>query len=235
MTGYSRSGRRSVMKTDRVELSTWDEARDWCDQHGVLKPSYVEKINSRAYPQHAFSMGQLCSKYWMMEWLNTLQLQSPHTVAILGSWIGAFVPHLHDKYTISRIYGIDCDAHSVELSEQFNQQYVQQGWSYKGVVADVDQLQCAHMQFETGGELIEVTPNWIINTSAEHMSNQWFHSVRSDQLVCMQTNSNSELEGHCNTVNSISELQQQYPMSKTLMVGEMHMPTYTRYMQIGYK
>lgn len=235
MTGYSRGGRRTLMKTDKVELSTWQHAREWCDHHGVIKPSYAELINSRAYPPHAFSMGQLCSKFWMLEWLDALNVRSPHTVAILGSWIGSFVSHLHDRYRITRTYGIDCDAHSVELSEQFNQQLVQQNWSYKGVVADVNQLDCAHMQFETGGELIEVTPNWIINTSAEHMSTDWFHTVRSDQLIIMQTNSNPELEGHINTVHSVQQLTAQFPMSKPLMVGEMCMPTYTRYMQIGYR
>ena len=33
---------------------------------------------------------------------------------------------------------------------------MQDGWKYKGVVHDVDLLDCDNMQFETGGELINV-------------------------------------------------------------------------------
>ena len=217
-----------------VQFEDWHEVAEWCDDLLSVPPSYVDKVNSRLYPKDAFTLGQVSSKAWMISQLSVMDLPKPQVIAILGCWIGSAVPYL-TQFCSERIYGIDQDAHSVELSEQFNQQLVQQDWSYKGVVADVNQLDCAHMQFETGGELIEVTPNWIINTSAEHMSTDWFHTVRSDQLIIMQTNSNPELEGHINTVHSVQQLTSRFPMSKPLMVGEMCMPTYTRYMQIGYR
>ena len=52
---------------------------------------------------------------------------------------------------------------------------------------------------KTGGELITVkTPDWIINTSCEHMSTLWYDSVDSGQLIIMQTNNLEEFDGHIN-------------------------------------
>jgi len=51
----------------------------------------------------------------------------------------------------------------------------------------------------------------------------------------MQTNNSSEFDGHVNTCASVEAMQEQYPLSTTVYVGEMHTPAYTRLMQIGYK
>ena len=91
------------------------------------------------------------------------------------------------------------------------------------------------MEFQTGGELINVKPDWIINTSCEHMSTLWYDSVDNDQLIIMQTNNSEEFEGHVNTCKDVKEMQEKYPLSKTLYVGELVTPAYTRFMQIGYK
>ena len=70
---------------------------------------------------------------------------------------------------------------------------LQDSWKYKGVVHDVDLLDCSEMEFQTSGELINVKPDWIINTSCEHMSTLWYDSVDSDQLIIMQTNNSEDL------------------------------------------
>ena len=91
------------------------------------------------------------------------------------------------------------------------------------------------MEFQTSGELINVKPNWIINTSCEHMSTLWYDSVDRDQLIIMQTNDSEEFEGHINICKSVDDMMNKYPLSNTLYVGELITPAYTRYMQIGYK
>ena len=78
-------------------------------------------------------------------------------------------------------------------------------------------------------------PNWIINTSCEHMSTLWYDSVDKDQLIIMQTNNSDEFDGHINPCYTQSEMQEKYPLSKTLYVGALETPAYTRFMQIGYK
>ena len=224
---------------EKIKLNNWKEVTEYID-NGFWQPtpSYFEHIvqHNTYYPNHAFSKGQLASKSWLLKELHHTYPKIPNlTVAILGSWIGALVEPLHKSISIERIYGIDTDAEAIEKSEKLNRQFVQDSWKYKGVVHDVDLLDCSEMEFQTSGELINVKPDWIINTSCEHMSTLWYDSVDSDQLIIMQTNNSEEFEGHINTCESVEEMQLKYPLSETRYVGELITPAYTRFMQIGYK
>lgn len=221
-----------------ISLKSWKEVTEYID-NGFWQPtpSYFEHIvqHNNYYPNHAFSKGQLASKSWLLEHLYYNTEKNYQTVAILGSWIGALVEPLHKHFPLERIYGIDSDADAIEKSEKLNQKFVQNDWKYKGVVHDVDMLDCDNMNFETGGELITVKPDWIINTSCEHMSTLWFDSVDKDQLIVMQTNNSDKFDGHINPCYTQKEMQAKYPLSETLYVGALETPAYTRYMQIGYK
>ena len=224
---------------ESIVLNTWKEVTEYID-NGFWQPtpSYFEHIvqHNTYYPNHAFSKGQLASKSWLLKELHHTYPKIPNlTVAILGSWIGALVEPLHKTFNISRLYGIDTDAEAIEKSEKLNRQFVQDEWKYKGVVHDVDLLDCGEMEFQTGGELIQCKPNWIINTSCEHMSTLWYDSVDSDQLIIMQTNNSEEFDGHINPCYTLEDMQAKYPLSNQLYMGEMITPAYTRYMQIGYK
>ena len=227
--------------SDIIKLSSWKEVTEYID-NGFWQPtpSYFEHIvqHNSYYPNHAFSKGQLASKSWLLEKLHKINWRhQPNSdiVVILGSWIGAMVEPLHKTFNIERIYGIDTDAIAIEKSEKLNQKFVQDKWKYKGVVHNVDLLECDNMQFETSGELINCKPNWIINTSCEHMSTLWYDTVDNDQLIIMQTNNSEEFDGHINPCYTLDEMQEKYPLSKTLFVGALETPAYTRYMQIGYK
>ena len=224
---------------ETIKLNNWKEVTEYIDK-GFWQPtpSYFEHIvqHTSYYPAHAFSKGQLASKSWLLGELNHTYPKVPKpTIAILGSWIGALVEPLHKYIPIERIYGIDSDAEAIEKSEKLNQPFVQDSWKYKGVVADVDMLDCSNMEFETGGELIAVKPDWIINTSCEHMSTLWYDSVDSDQLIIMQTNNSEEFDGHINPCYTAEDMQEKYPLSKLHYIGALITPAYTRFMQIGYK
>lgn len=225
------------LKTD-ISLDSWQAVSDFTDSLLHVPAWLFETIaqHGAVYPKHAFSKGQLSSKAWMLDQLNQhAPSKSINTVAVLGCWIGTLIPFLHSQFSIQRVYGFDLDPHSIDLSEQLNQRYVQDSWRYKGVVADVSQLCSCDMQFETANELINVTPDWLINTSCEHMNTDWFHTADSSQLIIMQTNNSADYEGHINICNSIEEMQQKYPLQQCLFKGSLKTPAYTRFMQIGYK
>ena len=226
---------------ETIKLKSWKEVTEYID-NGFWQPtpSYFEHIvqHNSYYPNHAFSKGQLASKSWLLEKLHKINWRhQPNSdiVVILGSWIGAMVEPLHKTFDIERIYGIDTDATAIEKSEKLNQKFVQDKWKYKGVVHNVDLLECDNMQFETSGELINCKPNWIINTSCEHMSTLWYDTVDNDQLIIMQTNNSEEFDGHINPCYTLDEMQEKYPLSNTLYFGALETPAYTRFMQIGYK
>ena len=83
--------------------------------------------------------------------------------------------------------------------------------------------------------VLENKPDWIINTSCEHMSTLWFDAVDNDQLVIMQTNNSEEFDGHINPCYNVKEMQEKYPLTNIVYIGELVTPAYTRYMQIVYK
>lgn len=221
------------MKT--IDLQSWEELRDWLDKNLQVPASYLTEANDRKYPEDAFSLGQVASKAWLLKELYPIATHPIKDWIIIGCWVGAIVPLLHQRFIINRIYGIDLDEFAINLSEQFNQKYVQDGWKYKGVVMDIEYQGTDWLQFETGGELIQTKPGVIINTSCEHMSTKWFDTAENDQLIIMQTNNSRDYDGHINICTSVTEMQSRYPLSETMFVGEFKMPHYTRYMQIGKK
>ncbi len=224
-----------------IRFREWNAVSDYLD-NGFWQPtpSWVEHViqNQSSYPIDAFTKGQLASKSWLLEQLIKVlpvRVQRPPVVCLFGCWIGTIVEPLHKILTLERIYGLDIDAEAVELSEKLNNKYVEDSWKYKGVVADVSKLSTSNMEFETGGELITVKPDWVINTSCEHMNNNWFDTADRDQLIIMQTNNSENFEGHVNTCSSIEDMQSKYPLRNVKYIGEMITPAYTRYMQIGNK
>lgn len=224
---------------DTINLNTWAKVEAYIDSDSsfvAMPPSYFERAIYGGYPKDAFSKGQLASKSWLLEQLfKHMVYDNEYTVALLGCWVGSIVQPLFNICNVKRVYGIDVDPNAIELAERFNQRYVQDGWRFKGVVADAATLNTSNMFFETSGELIQITPEVVINTSCEHMDTHWFDTADSGQLIAMQTNNSEGYMGHINTCKSIEEMFDKYPMQKRLYAGIMKTPAYTRFMQIGYR
>jgi len=219
-----------------IDLNDWNLVDQYNDNGTLMyPPSFLEKIVQGDYPKDAFSKGQIASKKWLIEELQKLDNHDFENIAVLGCWIGVLVDSLVKTLNTQRIYGIDIDPVAIALAEQLNQQHVQNSWKFKGVVEDVNILDTSTMQIQIGGELIEVQPDMVINTSCEHMGDSWFETASSTQLIVMQTNNFKDWHEHINCVENIQEMQEKYPLSETLYVGELITPKYSRYMQIGRK
>ena len=229
MNGYQNNS-----TNNNIELPTWESVRLWCDAHGTLPATFVEQVNSGMFPRDAFSLGQLASKFWMLEYLQAINMPQNKICVILGCWIGSIVPLLYRDHALERIYGLDMDPVAISKAEVFNRRFLTD-WKFKGVVQDISLLDTSRMQFETGGELIDITPDIVINTSCEHMSTDWFETASNKQLIIMQTNDSPDFDGHINICDSVEHMQDKYPLSNTLMSGSLKTPVYTRFMQIGYK
>jgi len=218
---------------ENLTFNTWAEAEDYLYQNSSVPCSLrmLDHAASGKFSPDAFSLGQLVSKNWLLYEVPILRGE----VVILGCWYATIVDMLlHSHMGIDRIWGFDKDPETIALSEILNNCYVRDEWQYKGVVADVDILTFSALEFETVGELINIKPSVIINTSCEHMSDDWYKTVASDQLVVLQTNDNPTLDGHINTCATIEEMKVKYPMREVKYAGTLKTPSYRRHMLIGY-
>ena len=81
-------------------------------------------------------------------------------------------------------------------------------------------------------------PDLIVNTSAEHMTEDWFHQIRfkemeSNPIVAIQSNNMFNGEGHINCVYSADHMKKKFPMKEVLYEGELQLKGYKRVMIIG--
>lgn len=222
------------------DFSNWTQVSNFVDHRLYLPPSLIGDFISHGLPTDALTVGQLASKTWMLREMALLHgrpkisVQGEGVWAILGSWVGLPVNSILTHFDPERIYGIDVDPRSKQWSESLNHRWVSDGWRYKGVTHDVESLDCSDMMFITDGEAIDVTPDVVINTSAEHMSDHWFTTCDSEQLVIIQTNDNPDLPGHTNTCETLEQMKLKYPMGEIHVCASLRMPGYTRHMLIGY-
>ena len=229
------------MTDNYIEFTDWEQVTDWAthNQHTLpsLFVSQIHKLAQGRYPTDAFTIGQLASKIWLTSVIYDRigDIGIADDVAYLGCWMAPLATFLSVAFNASRVFGFDADPEAIDLADDFNSDYVKDNWRFKGVVSDINIMDWRNPEFVIDGELItDFVPNVIVNTSAEHMSDDWFMSASPNHLVIMQTNNNPRLEGHVNCVDSIDTLKAQYPMREIIYAGEMITPAYTRYMLIGY-
>jgi len=224
-----------------IEFTDWEQVTDWAthNQHTLpsLFVSQIHKLAQGRYPTDAFTIGQLASKIWLTSVIYDRigEIGIANDIAYLGCWFAPLATFLGTAFNASRVFGFDADPQAIHLADDFNSDYVKDNWRFKGVVSDINIMDWDKPEFVVDGELItDFMPDIIVNTSAEHMSDDWFMTTSPNQLVIMQSNNNTRLDGHINCVDSIDTMKAQYPMSYIIYAGEIITPAYTRYMQIGY-
>lgn len=224
-----------------LNFDNWDEVKFWASQNQHTLPALtvnqLYKVGQRRFPTDAFTLGQLVSKIWLtsvvFDRMGTMDTYDD--VAYLGCWIGSLASWASIAFRAHRVFGFDSDPDSIALAEEYNSDMVEDNWRFKGVVSDVNIIDWSNPEFVVDGELItDFKADLIVNTSAEHMSDDWFMTASKDTLVVMQSNNNPNFEGHINCVDSLETMRAQYPMKNTLYAGSMTTPAYTRFMQIGY-
>lgn len=217
-------------RSDCIEFSSWQEARSCFE--GTVPFGYAMRIIEGDWPVDAFSVGQLASKLWLVDVLKQY-LDMRDIVVIQACWFGQLAPLISDR--VHRIYGIDADPEAIQLSEEFCQPEIENQWTFKGVVADINLIDWSDVELDIDGELVEVKPDVIINTSTEHMSPEWYDSVPEGTFLALQGNSDPTLDGHVNAHDTYEEWSEQFPMETVCEWGSLKFPTYARYMKIGQK
>jgi hypothetical protein len=227
-------------KFSRVHLirhcSTSQLSKMLCElyfQYGMFNPNHILNESWE-------SLGQMTSKRWLVDVIKQMNIDLG-LVYVLGGWYGTLSTMLLDhKVPVTAIRSFDIDRTCEDIARYFNAPYVRDQWKFQAATADVLDMRFDKHTYQLrkyDGSFAQVTdsPNTIINTSAEHMSPDWFANVPDGKLVIIQSNNFKEIEEHINTVNSEDELVAQFPMTTLLFKGTLVTDRYDRYMVVGYK
>jgi hypothetical protein len=191
----------------------------------------------------AFSRGQVQSKIWLATELNKLNLNSKN-ILILAGWFGQLVNYIQSDYEKIRIVDQDRDA-CVQSDYVFNLNRLT-SYKVKSAACKIEDIVVQKTGFMLPIEDFKKAkrfeekflPDLIINTSAEHMTDDWFNQIRfkeldSDPVVIIQSNNLFDIPEHINCVHSTDHMEKKFPMREILYSGEIQLQGYKRFMLIG--
>ena len=208
---------------------------------------YYREGYSPTLLQDAFSRGQVQSKIWLVTELAKIR-KDFNMVFFLAGWFGQlryFMDHADISYGKIRIFDIDPTA--CKVSDQiFNIDKIE-NYQIKSAEVDLNDMSwlyrtgCEYkLKNYTNGMLVneKTNPDLIINTSAEHFHERWYHKfvnrpLETDPLFVIQSNNLHKVEDHINSIHSMEEMKIKFPMTRLLYEGVLQLTGYKRYMLIG--
>jgi len=205
---------------------------------------YKKKVNGTAI-YDLMSRSQIKSKIWLIEQLALLESNYAN-VAVMAGWFGQIKTIYDQRLTYSKMRIVELDRSACETSDYVFNLSNLENHKVKAVCADVNQLTLHKNGYEWPVENFKEStsytekflPDLIINTSTEHMTEEWFHQLRfkqleSDPIVAIQSNNLFDLAEHVNCVHSVDHMQKKFPMREVLFAGELQLKGYKRVMLIG--
>ena len=195
-----------------------------------------------------YSVGQLESKVWLIEELETLNLNLG-TVFLCGGWYASLANIMFmSQLQFDKIRSFDIDPLCADIAETLNREYVLKDWKFKAATEDIHNINYNRHTYNTikssspyayDNTLVELhdEPNTIINTSCEHIEDfdNWYCKIPAGKLVILQSNNYFELEEHINCVKDVEEFRDQCLMNNLLYGGTIELQKYNRFMLIGIK
>jgi hypothetical protein len=195
--------------------------------------------------QDAFSRSQMRSKIWLIEQLALIRSNYAN-VAILAGWFGQIKTIYDQQLTYGKMRVVELDKAACEISDYVFNLSNLENHKVKAVCANINQLTLHKNGYEWNVENFrdgtayseKFLPDLIINTSAEHMTEEWYHQLRfkqldSDPIVAIQSNNLFEIAEHVNCVYSVDHMMKKFPMREVLFAGELQLKGYKRVMLIG--
>ena len=198
----------------------------------------------------AMSRSQIKSKIWLIEELENVRqkLDDPvyKHVLVMAGWFGQLKNIYDKKLTYRKMRIVELDKSACETSDYIFNLSELENYKVKAVNANVNELTLHKNGYEWDVENFrdgtkyseKFLPDLIINTSAEHMTEEWFHQIRfkemeSNPIVAIQSNNLFEIPDHINCVHSVDHMKKKFPMKEILFEGELQLKGYKRVMLIG--
>lgn len=206
---------------------------------------YIKKDNGLDSIQDAMSRSQMRSKIWLVEELVKIQT-SFNNIALLAGWFGQLRFILEKSITFNKLRNVELDQSACEISDYVFNLYGLDNYKIKSVNTSINELTMHKNGYEWDVENFKegtkysekFLPDLIINTSAEHMTEEWYNQIRfkqmeSNPIVAIQSNNLFEIPDHINCVHSIDHMKKKFPMKEILFEGELQLKGYKRVMLIG--
>lgn len=171
-----------------------------------------------------FSKSQVFSKIWMAEILSKFNVNFSN-VLLIGGWLTHHSLYLKD-INYNKLFSIDPDDTINPLIEIVNPSaYVEN----KAINECFD----ANNNITFYNKIL--TPDLVINTSSEHMDNEWFERLQPGTVVFIENNNASDEEDHINSSETFPDFLRKYPLSTVFYRGELSLQSYKRYALYGIK
>ena len=215
-----------------LDIDLLKALNDWHDRYG----GDVININDH------FSRGQVQSKLWMLNELEKIvEEKEMGNVLMYGGWYNTFAYFLFERFNIKQLYSLDMDPECWEIADNFNaKQCYDEAWRFKAATVDVNKLEWKDrtVTFDVPRPNMSATPitfkpNIVINTSCEHMTDDWFKNLPEGTPVCLQTNDYFENDQHTNCVKDLEEAKKKYKFTDLAYAGELKTFLYKRFTLIG--
>jgi hypothetical protein len=178
----------------------------------------------------AFWSGQLDSKLWLVDTLNSIVKQESN-IYIFGGWIGTLASILFQcsTFKINKIRSIDIDPWCESVADTICKSYEMNKWKFKARTCDM-----SIYDYEW-----EINPQIVINTSTEHIPqkiyDQWYDKIPDDTLVVAQGNDFFICNGHIRCSKNLQEFKLLNHVNNCIFEGELKTDIYTRFMCIWKK
>jgi hypothetical protein len=193
----------------------------------------------------AFSRSQVKSKIWLIEELSKIN-SNYNNVMIMAGWFGQLKTIYDKRLTYSKMRIVELDKSACEASDYIFNLSNLENYKVKSVNANINELTLHKNGYEWDVENFKegtkysekFLPDLIINTSAEHTTEEWYNQIRfkeleSNPIVAIQSNNLFDIPEHINCVHSIDHMKKKFPMKEILFEGELQLKGYKRVMLIG--
>ena len=193
----------------------------------------------------AFSRSQVKSKIWLIEELSKIN-SNYNNVMIMAGWFGQLKTIYDKRLTYSKMRIVELDKSACEASDYIFNLSNLENYKVKSVNANINELTLHKIGYEWDVENFKegtkysekFLPDLIINTSAEHTTEEWYNQIRfkeleSNPIVAIQSNNLFDIPEHINCVHSIDHMKKKFPMKEILFEGELQLKGYKRVMLIG--
>ena len=161
----------------------------------------------------------------------------------MAGWYGQLRLYLDAvDITYDSITTIDFDENAGKISDEIFNNNLIENWKMKSCTLDILDItqyesHCVVPLVKGNGETFNknISADLIVNTSAEHMNEEWFYKIKTNSVIAIQSNNLFDIPEHINCVTSIDSMKKKFKLKEIFYEGEKDLWGYKRFMLIGKK